>query len=165
MAGRVEHINQDRHGSGGGNRAERGVTPEDNYDEPEDDRSHHRLPANENEDAEASGDAFAAAKLQPDREHVADYGEDCAQHHPADVPAGPMAGDPDGEVAFCSVEEQGESARNWSGVASDVGGADVAAADAANISAAECLDDEQAERNGAEDVGDDGNQRRDVHKR
>src|SRR6202021_3568636 len=105
------------------------------------------------EDAEASGDSFAAAKLQPDREDMANYRKDCPQHHPADVPAGPMAGEPDGEVTFCGIEEQRECACDWSGVARDICRADISAADAANVGAAKCFYNEQAERNRAGEGG------------
>src|ERR1700747_2335685 len=71
MARNVKDIYQNRHGSGSSNRAERGEAPEDDHEEPKDDRSDDSLPANENEDAEASGDAFAASKLEPDREATA----------------------------------------------------------------------------------------------
>ena len=44
------------------------VSPEGHDQQPEDDRSHDRLPANGDEDVEAGGDAFAALKSQPDGE-------------------------------------------------------------------------------------------------
>src|SRR6202008_2494523 len=145
-------------------RPERRVAPEDHHDEPEDDRSYDCLPANGNEDAEAGRDAFAAAKLQPDGKSVANHGKYCAQHHPANIPAGPMAGDPDSELAFSYIEPQRECTRDGADIPRDVRGADVPAADAANVGPPKCFHDEQAKWNRAQDVGDDGDQSGDIHK-
>ena len=56
-------------------------------------------------------------------------------------------------VAFSGVEEQREDSGEFSGVARDVRGADIAAADGADVRAAERFHDEQSEGDRAEKVG------------
>src|ERR1700689_3105460 len=84
---------------------------------------------------------------------MADDGADRGDHHPTNVAARVMRGEPDGGIAFAGVEEQCEDAREFSGVARDVCGADIAAADCADVRAAEGFDDEQPEGDRAEEVG------------
>ncbi len=83
----------------------------------------------------------------------ADDGADCGDHHPANIAVGEMRGEPDGGVAFAGVEQQGENSGEFSGVARDVGGADIAAADGADVWAALCFYDEQAEGDRTEKIG------------
>lgn len=62
-----------------------------------------------------------------------------------DVVTCDAAGEEDGDVAFPGVEQQSEDAGEFPGIARDIGGADIAAADLADVRAAEGLDDEQTE--------------------
>ena len=77
---------------------------------------------------------------------MADDCADCGDHHPTNIATGEMRGEPHGEVALPSVEKQSENSGEGSGVANDVGGADIAAADFADVWAAERFYDEQTER-------------------
>src|SRR5271170_1855851 len=152
MAGRVEQVHEERERDGCGNRAERGVAPENYHCQPEDDCGGDCLPADRQEYAEAGGDSFAAFEAEPHRKHVADDGADGGDHHPADIALSDVCGEPDGSVTFAGVENQRENSSEFSGVACDVGGADIAAADGPDVWAAERFYDEQAEGNRAEKV-------------
>src|SRR5277367_6457103 len=85
---------------------------------------------------------------------MADNGADRGDHHPANIAAREVRREPDGCVAFAGVEYERENAGEFSGVARDVGGANIAAANGADVRAAERFHDEQAEGNRAEKVGD-----------
>ena len=135
MAGRIEHVDENRQGGGGGDRAERRVLPEELRCSQRTTAAATACQADRHENAEAGGDAFAAAESEPHGKHVADDGAHGGDHHPADVAVGEIRGDPDGEVAFGGVEEQREDAGDFSGVAGHVGGADIAAADIADVAA------------------------------
>src|ERR1700691_3673624 len=83
---------------------------------------------------------------------MADDGADRGNHHPANAAVRVMRGEPHGGVTFAAVEQQCENAREFSGVARDVRSPDVAAADRADVRAAERFYDEQAEGDRAEEV-------------
>ena len=105
MARRVQDVYEDGKRYRCDDRAERRIAPEDHHREPKNEGRCHGFGAEGNKNSEAGGDSLAAAKSEPDGKHVADHGEYCGGHHPADVAAGPTSGEPNGGVAFCGVEQ------------------------------------------------------------
>ena len=112
------------------------------------------------EDAESGGDAFAAFEPQPDGEHVSQHGEESGKAlHVANggfgsemrAEQGPQ---PDGRAAFEHVQQKRRRAQALAAGAEHIGGADVAAADGANVLFAKDADQQVAHRDGAEQVRD-----------
>ena len=116
-----------------------------------------RPPSKSAENPEAGGYSLAALEAQPYREHMPNHSGDRRGHHPAAIAARPAFSDPDRRVAFGRVQEERQHTRDGAGIARDVRGADIAAADRANISAAKRLHDQKAEGNRSEKIGEGGN--------
>jgi hypothetical protein len=114
--------------------------------------------ADEEKDTETGGDAFAATKAEPDGEHVAKHGAESreglggAQGDGGHPERSEVAAEPNGCAALEDVEDEGGDAKAVSAAAHDVGGADVAAADGANILFAEDAHEEVTKGDGPQQV-------------
>lgn len=157
VAGGVQEIHKERERGGGGDGTQRRVAPENYNEQPENRGGCYGLPAYWKEYAEARSDSLATFESQPYGEHVSYNGKDGGDHHPANIAGSEATSEPDGKVTFSGVKNEGENSGEFSGIAGNVGGADVAAADLADVWAAEGADDEQAKGNGAQEIGADGN--------
>ena len=104
-------------------------------------------------DSKCTGDAFAAAKAQPDGEDMAQDGGDGGGDGQIVVAGSEVLGDSDGEIGFSQVEEKGGDAEAVGSRAGYVGGADVAAAGGTDVLFEEDFDKEIAEGDGAQEVG------------
>ena len=120
-------------------RGERDIAGEDQDDGEEADGGQSRERGSDQEDAEAGGDAFSAAEMEPDGEHVAeDSGEGCdglgvAERHGRKQMRSQERTQPHGGGTFEHVEQKCGCAEAFSAGAKHVGGADVAAANRANV--------------------------------
>ena len=70
-----------------------------------------------------------------------------------------FVGDPDSEDGFQGVEDQRENADPASGGAENIGCADIAATDGTDVAAGGPAHEEIAERDAAQQIGDDENQK------
>ena len=160
-AGREEDGGEERDGERGEDAAERDVTREEEDGDEDEEGTAHGAWGEDEKDAERGGDAFAAAKGEPDREDVAEDGGDggggreieCGRAVEAKA-MGDGEGDEDGDDALEAIEQKGGDAEAFGAGACDVGCADVAAADRADVLFAEDANEEISEGDRAQKIGD-----------
>src|SRR5215469_1107807 len=160
---RVERVDQERQCRGCSNGGERYISPEGQHDEPEHDGCDHCLPCNWEKDAESGGDAFASAEFEPAGKHVAQDGDDRCNHHPKNIRAEPVNGQPDGKIAFASIEEKCHKTGGSACHTRNVCGANVSAAGGTHVAPMRNLDDQIAKRNRAEKIRDHRNEPERLH--
>src|SRR5690606_9280132 len=108
-------------------------------------------PGQPDQHAEIGGHALAALEAEPDREKMADEGAEAGDDREV---APPAARDEHRDGALQGIEEKGESGEPLVAGAQHIGGADVAGADLSYVAHSRGARDEEAERNGAEQVAE-----------
>jgi hypothetical protein len=109
------------------------------------------IQASAEQHAEIGGDALAALEAEPHGEEMAEEGAEAGDDGEVRPPS---AGDEHRGGALQRVEQQGEGGEPLVAGAQHVGGADVAGADLAHVAEAGGARDQQAERDGAEQVAE-----------
>src|SRR4029079_15733708 len=96
--------------------------------------------------------ALTALELEPDRIKVTDHGTGGGEL----APIRPKAlGDHDGDRAFQSVEDQGRGSETLGTGPENIGGADIAGSDGANVALSAEPRENQPKRDGTEQITDD----------
>jgi len=163
MRARREDPGKDEEGERSEDGADGNVT-RDREDDSEGCNGGERGPRRGNEkDAKSGGDAFAAAEAQPAGKDVAEHGEEgrqrlcVAQRGGGDEPTPDFAAKPDSGGALEHVEKEGGRTEAFAACAHHVRGANVAAAQGANVLPAEDADQNIPYGDGAEQISRDGN--------
>jgi len=111
------------------------------------------------EDSKTSGHALATAEAQPAGEHVAEDGEESgdglrrAQRDVGHEKRAEQAAEPDRGAALEDVEKKRGGGEPFATGAENIGSADVAAADRANVLMSKNADEQVPHGNGSEEVG------------
>ncbi len=139
---------------GGDYTAERKITGcVDDHQKNEQDRQ-ERKRGQPGEGSDETGDGFAPFETEPRREGVSGEHGKRGEARPQYVATGEPVGKKDGKPGFGCVEDEGEQAQHESGGSVDVGGTDVAGAGLPDILSGLQFDQQEAERDASEDVGD-----------
>src|SRR5579872_6418075 len=152
----------------GDDRTEGDVAKEQDEDNKDRRGDQYGLGGNHNEGAESGSDALPSAKFQPDGEEMPGDGAEGGEgHHRVKISvAGVLAregcGNKNGGGTFQGIEYERQYAERG-GFAGDIGGADVAAAGAADVFPAKDADENIAEWDRAQEIADGGDEEDDVH--
>src|SRR5207302_2427094 len=114
-------------------------------------------------DTEGAGDAFAAAKAEPDRKYVSENGGESGGNCEIVVARRDVLGDLDSEKSFAAIEKKRGDAEALGSGAEDIRRADVAAAGGADVLMPEYLDEDIAERDRTQQIGERNGEEPGVH--
>ena len=149
----IEVEREERKRCCGEDRTQRDVSGEREDDEEDAEDAEACLWDERNKDAEAADDSFAAVKSQPDREDVADHRCYRRSNGEVIVAGRKMLGEFNCRVSLCDVQKQSRQTKALGPRTRDVRSSNIAAARRANIFLAKNLDEQIAEGNRAEEVG------------
>ena len=109
--------------------------------------------------AKTGGGAAPPPKAEPDGKHMPEHDDEAGGDPPARIEVEP-ASNGDGEEALARVEQEGDMAAEPASTLTDsVAGADVAVADGAEVFAGAPVKDQPSDRDRADEVGEDENER------
>ena len=159
-----EDRNRNRRGKG----RQRRIAEQKGHYQPDTQCKQADVPVGNDDETECRGNAFAAFETEPDRKIVAENADSAGKQRRDDVKLGKQAEkniigswyeavcQPGGEAGFKRVENNGKQRQGFVAGAQNVGGADVAGADFADVVVAGHAGQNQAEGNGAEQIAAEG---------
>lgn len=155
---------EDREAGGSKNRSEGNVAADRHHQKEDSDGGQGGPGRGDEKHAEAGGDALAATKMQPASEHVAEYSEESSDG--LGIPECEIgregrrneSAEPNRAAALEDIENKGGCAKSMSAGANNIGGANIPAANGADVLAPENTDQQVSKWNGSQQIrgGRDG---------